>query len=158
MRGTMLDNETIRYQGIKEMKQAAAVRVHREKEKAERKVRDILRAKAGRPPLQPLARQPWLRVSFMRNRPTPIARSSTRPAAPTRKSASSSRTQKAKPHLSRPRHGSGSHNPNSKRPERPANSRPRHGSGSHNPNSKPQKRPATSRKASHASSKRRSKK
>jgi len=135
MRGTLLDNETIRYQGIKEMKQAAAVRVHRQKEETDRRLRDLSRVKAGRPPLKPLAKQPWLRLSFMRNRPKPIARGPTRPAATTRKSASS-RTQKRKPSSS---------------------SRPRHSSTSGNRNSK---RPATSRKASHAShaSKRSSKK
>jgi len=127
MRGTLLDNETVRYQGIKEMKQAAAVRVHRQKEEAERKLRDLARVKAGRAPLKPPAKQPWLRLSFMRNRPKPIARGSTRPSATTRKS-SSSHTQKRK-------HPSSS-------------SRPRHTSTSGN---RTTKRPATSRKSSHAS-------
>jgi hypothetical protein len=126
MRGTLLDNETVRYQGIKEMKQAAAVRVHRQKEEADRKLRDLARVKAGRPPLKPLATKPWLRLSFMRNRPKPIARGSTRPSARTRKS-SSSHTQKRK-------HPSSS-------------SRPRHTSSS----GRTTKRPATSRKSSHAS-------
>ena len=136
MRGTLFDNETVRYQGIKEMKQAAAVRVHKKKEEAARKLRDHSRAKAGRPPLRPLAKQPLLRFSFLRNRPKPIGQGSTRPAATTRKS-SSSRTQKKK--------------------QPSSSSRPRRSSASGNRNSK---RPPTSRKASHAShaSKRSSKK
>ena len=107
MRGTLLDNEPMRRQGIKEMKQATAVRIHRQKEEADRKVRDLARAKAGRSPLRPSVKQPWLRLSFLRNRPKPIARGSGRPTATTRKS-SSSHTQKRKPHSasSRPRHTS----------------------------------------------------
>jgi len=127
MRGTLLDNEAMRYQGIKEMKQAAVVRVHQKKEEANRKVRDIARNKAGRPSLKPLAKQPWLRLSFLRNRPQPIARGSTRPAPTTRKS-SSSHTQKRKPPSS--------------------SSRTRRSSASGSRNSK---RPPTSRKSSHAS-------
>lgn len=136
MRGTLLDNETMRYQGIKEMKQAAAVRVYKQKEEAERKLRDISRVKAGRQPLRPAAKQPLLRFSFLRNRPKPIGRGSTRPAATSRKS-SSSHTQKRK-------HPSSS-------------SRPRRSSASANRSSR---RPPTSRKTSHAShaSKRSSKK
>jgi len=136
MRGTLLDNETVRYQGIKEMKQAAAVRIHKQKEEAERRLRDLSRAKAGRQPLRPAATQPLLRLSFLRNRPKPAARGSTRHAASSRKS-SSSHTQKRKPPSS--------------------SSRPRRSSASGNRGSK---RPPTSRKSSHAShaSKRSSKK
>jgi len=128
MRGTLLDNEAMRYQGIKEMKQAAIVRVHRKKEEANRKVRDLARTKAGRPSLKPLATQPWLRLSFLRNRPKPIARGSSRPAATTRKSSSSSYTQKRK------------------QPSSSSRSRRSSASGSRN-----SKRPPTSRKSSHAS-------
>jgi len=120
MRGTLLDNEAMRYQGIKEMKQAAVVRVHKKKQ-------EVARAKAGRPSLKPLAAQPWLRLSFLRNRPKPIARGSTRPAATTRKS-SSSHTQKRK--------------------QPSSSSRARRSSASGSRNSK---RPPTSRKSSHAS-------
>jgi hypothetical protein len=128
MRGTLFDNETIRYQGIKEMKQAAAVRVHRQKEETERRMRDLARVKAGRPPLKPLAKKPWLRLSFMRGRPKPIGRGSSRPTPTTRKSTSSSRT--------------------SKRKQPSSSSRPRRSSASASRNSR---RPATSRKSSHAS-------
>jgi len=116
MRGTVLDNEAIRRQGIKEMKQATAVRIHRQKEEADRKLRDLARAKAGRSPLKTSVKQPWLRLSFLRNRPKPIGRASGRPTVSTRKS-SSSHTQKRKPHSasSRPRHTSTSGR-NSKRP------------------------------------------
>ncbi|KAF9651122.1 hypothetical protein BDM02DRAFT_3127246 [Thelephora ganbajun] len=72
MRGTLFDNETIRYRGIKEMKQAAAVRILRQKEEAEHKLRNLARAEAGRSPLQPVGKQPWLRLSFLRNRPKPV--------------------------------------------------------------------------------------
>ncbi|KAF9651134.1 hypothetical protein BDM02DRAFT_3111176 [Thelephora ganbajun] len=128
MRGTLLDNETIRYRGIKEMKQAAAVRILRQKEEAERKLRNLARANAGRSPLQPVGKQPWLRLSFLRNRPKPIARGSTRPVATTRRLISSAHTQNRRPHLS--------------------SSRSRHNSTSGNRSSK---RHPTSRKSSHAS-------
>ena len=116
MRGTLLDNEPMRRQGIKEMKQATAVRIHRQKEEANRKIQDLARAKAGRSPLRPSVKQPWLRLSFLRNRPQPIPRGSGRPTVTTRKS-SSSHTHKRKPHSasSRPRHTSTSGNRNSKR-------------------------------------------
>lgn len=127
MRGTLLDDETMRYQGIKEMKQAAAVREHRQKEEAERKLRELARVKAGRSLPKPLPKQPLLPLSFMRNRPKVIARGSTRPTVTTRKSSSSNTQKKKQPSSS---------------------SRPRHTSASGKRNSK---RPATSRKSSHAS-------
>jgi hypothetical protein len=99
------------------MKQAAAVRVHRQKEAAERRMRDLARVKAGRPPLKLLAKKHWLRLSFMRGRPKPTGRGSTRPTPTTRKSTSS-RTSKRKqpPPSSRPRRSSASGNRNSRRP------------------------------------------
>jgi hypothetical protein len=116
MRGTLLDNETMRYQGIKEMKQAAAVRIHRQKQEAERKLRDLSRARAGRKPLQPAAKQPLLRLSFLRNRPKPIARGSSRPAATSRKSSSHTQKRKHPSSSSRPRRSSASGNRSSRRP------------------------------------------
>jgi hypothetical protein len=137
MRGTMLDNERMRYRGITEMKQAAIVRGCRQKEEADRKMRDLARAKAGRSPLKATAKQPWLRISFLRNRPKPIPGASGRPAPRTRKSSSSVHTQRRKPPSS--------------------SSRSRHSSTAGRRSSK---RPPTSRKSSHAShsSKRSSKK
>jgi len=137
MRGTLLDNEAMRYQGIREMRQADSVRSHRKKEESERRRRDLARVRAGRSPLKPTAKQPWLRISFLRNRPKPIAGASGRPIPTTRKSTSSVHSQKRKPPSS--------------------SSRSRHSSTSGRRTSK---RPPTSRKSSHAShsSKRSSKK
>ncbi|KAF9651133.1 hypothetical protein BDM02DRAFT_3127254 [Thelephora ganbajun] len=116
MRGTLLDDEAIRYRGIKEMKQAAAVRIDREKEEAERKLRNLARTNAGRSPLQPAGKQPWLRLSFLHSPPKPIVRGSTRPVATARK-LTSAHTQKRIPPSSspRPRHNSTSGNRRSKR-------------------------------------------
>jgi len=118
MRGTLLDNEAVRYQGIKEMKQAAVVRVHKRKEEADRNLRDIARVKAGRSPMKQSAKQPWLRISFLRHRPAPLANTSGRPAPTTRKSSSSTHAQRRKPpsSSSRSRHSSTSGKRSSKRP------------------------------------------
>jgi hypothetical protein len=88
IRGTLLDNETMRYRGIKEMKQAAAVRVHKQKEAAEIKRKNDARIKAGKPPLQPLARRPLILLSFMSSRPKLVAGVPRRPAPRTRKPSS----------------------------------------------------------------------
>lgn len=128
MRGTLLDNESMRYQGIKEMKQAAVVRVHKRKEEADRKLQNLARARAGRSPVKMSGNQPWLRLSFLRNRPKAFTRPSGRPSATTRKSSSSAHTQRRKQPSSSPRS--------------------RHSSTSGRRTSK---RPPTSRKSSHAS-------
>lgn len=127
MRGTLLDNEAMRYRGIKEMKQATVVRVSRKKEDAERKLREAARIKAGRSPLKTSAKQPWLRVSFLRNRPKPISGTSSRPVPARKSTASSAHSQRRKP---------------------PSSSRSRRSSASGRRNSG---RPPTSRKSSHAS-------
>jgi len=62
MRGTLLDNETLRRNGIKEMQEARAMRLALKK-------RDAARAASGKQPSRPKARQPFLRLSFLRNRP-----------------------------------------------------------------------------------------
>lgn len=117
MRGTLFDNEAMRYRGIKEMQQAAVVRVHRQKAEADLKARNLARAQAGKAPLKPSAKPPLLRLSFMPNRPKPVAGASGRPAARARK-ASSSHTQKRKPisSSSRARHSSSSGKRSSRRP------------------------------------------
>jgi len=66
MRGTLLDNENMRRSGIREMKEASITR-------AAIKKRDADRARTGKAPVRPKVKQPWLRLSFLRNRPTPVA-------------------------------------------------------------------------------------
>jgi len=124
MRGTLLDNEKMRSEGIKEMKQAAVVHSHRQKAAAELKKRNLARREAGKPPLQPLAKQPLLRLSFLRNKPKPI---DSRLVATARKSPSShTHKRKAASSSSRPRHPSSGGKRGSKRPH--ASRKPSHAS------------------------------
>jgi hypothetical protein len=128
MRGTLLDNEAMRYRGIKEMKQAAVVRVHKKKDEADRRLREVSRAKAGRAPLKPAAKQPLLRLSFLRNRPNHAHIAAGRSSATSRKTSSSTHTQRRRA------------------PSSSTRSRRTSASGKRS-----SKRPPTSRKSSHAS-------
>lgn len=78
MRGTLFDNEALRRNGIKEMHAAKATRLAAKK-------RSASRVSKGRPPIRPTAKQPWLRLSFLRQRPTPAPRNQSSTALVRRK-------------------------------------------------------------------------
>lgn len=116
MRGTLLDNEALRYEGIKEMKQASVVRIRKLQVEADLKLKNVALARAGKPLLKTAPKPPLLRLSFLRNRPKPVAGTSGRQPSSNRKQ-SSAHTQKRKPaSSSRSRHTSTSGKRTSRRP------------------------------------------
>lgn len=103
MRGTLLDNEPMRHEGIKEMKQAKRVRAERE----------LL----GKPSSRHAAKGPLIPFSFLRNRPKVTGGTPSRPAYSHRKS-SSGHTQRRRTTSShqRPRRASTADRRSSRRP------------------------------------------
>jgi hypothetical protein len=104
MRGTLLDNESTRRRGIREMKEASNIRTIKKKRDAEHY------RVGGKPPVRPKLKQPWLRLSFLRNRPKPVV--------PNNRHGSSTAVVQQKPSKSHSKHHS-SQSPDKKHKKKP---------------------------------------